>query len=50
MVPLATKMVWHVNYIIVDQNTKYCEDWTKIDETARSCFNQKYVQYNNNLT
>ena len=31
-----------VNYIIVDQKTKYCDDWAEIDETVRSCFMQKY--------
>ena len=42
MVSVATKMMWHVNYIIVDQNSKYGKDLSEIDETVRSCFIQKY--------
>ena len=42
MVYMATKMMWHVNYkkmyIIVDQNTKYGEDWAYIDKTVRNVF------------
>ena len=33
-------------YVIVDQNTKYGEDWAKIEEMVRSCFIQKYLSVN----
>ena len=36
-----------MTYISIDQNTKYDEDWVQIDETVKSCFIQKYFQYNN---
>ena len=43
MVIMATKMMWPMNYII-DQNTKYGEDYAEIDEAVRSCFIQEYFR------
>ena len=42
---MANKIMWHVDYIIVDQNTKYGEDLALNDETTvRSCIIQEYYQ------
>ena len=49
MVFMATKIVLHIHCIIVDQNTKYGEDWAEIwaeieETTVRSCFMQEYYE------
>ena len=46
MVSMATNIVWRVDYIIVDENAKYCEDCAQTDETTvRSSFILEYNQY-----
>ena len=43
MVSVATKILWHVDYVTVDQNAKYGEDWAETDETTvKSCFIPEY--------
>ena len=32
MISMATKIVSPVNYVIIDQSTKYGEDWDKINK------------------
>ena len=36
VVSMATEIMWPVNYIIADQNTKYCEYWGWIAKTSHS--------------
>ena len=43
MVSMATKIMWHVDSVVVDQNTKYGEDLAKSNKTTvRRSLDQHY--------